>query len=88
MWNVKMTSTGNDMERDWLDLSSVAAVASASSSSDSLLELETTVAAKVGRATCSMNSKKLCVRRISSGKDSMMTERDNTPFLTGKWGTG
>ena len=83
MWKVKVTSTGKEMERAWFDLSSVGG--STSSSSDSvLLELDTTVAARVGRATCSMNSRKPCVSRMSSGRDSMMTDRERTPLLTGK----
>lgn len=72
-------------EGAWLALSS--AVGSASSLRDSvLLELETTVAARVGFATCSMNCKKLCVSLISSGRDSMTAERERIPFFTGKCG--
>ena len=62
----------------------VAVLVSASSVSDSeLLELETTVAASVGLATCSMKSRKLGVNLMSSGRDSMTADKESTPLFTG-----
>lgn len=89
MWKVRVTSTGKVMgEGERTSLSSAAAVSVSSASDSELLELEMTVAAIVGRATCSMNSRKLCVNLMSSGSDSMTAQRESTPLFTGRWGKG
>jgi hypothetical protein len=33
-----------------------------------------------------MNSRKLCVSRMSSGRDSMTALRERIPLFTGRWG--
>lgn len=53
--------------------------------SESPLELlVTTVAAMVGLATRSMNSRRLGVNFISSGREDTTAETDRIPFLTGR----
>lgn len=87
MWKVRVTSTGKEMGEVVVPgLSSVAVGVSLRDSV--LLELDTTVAASVGRATCSMNSRRLWVSLMSSGSDSMTAERERTPLLTGRCGKG
>ena len=87
MWKVRVTSTGKEMgcmEEEEEAPPFSPGFPSCSLSDSVLLELDTTVAARVGRATCSINSSRLCVSFISSGSDSTTAESESTPLLTGK----
>lgn len=90
MWKVRVTSTGKEMgEAVCTALSSLIPPTPPPSSlpMDSvLLELEIAAASKVGCATFSMNSSKLCVSLMCSGRDSTTADRERTPRFTGRPG--
>ena len=83
-----MTWTGNEIGHEsapccW----ATASPSSPLSVSESPLELlVTTVAAMVGLATRSMNSRRLGVNLISSGREATTADTDRIPFFTGRAG--
>ena len=89
MWKAMVTSTGKEMagacSSAFFPPPSASSGSLSSPLSESLLlsGLAPTVAAMVGRTTCSTNSSRLGVRVMSSGVDATTTEMDSTPCFTG-----